>query len=65
MLVVSVVVVVTGANSFAPKAASGGHTYKLVYYLAINLVITGALLVGVPMFASSIFETILEGGPPG
>ena len=54
-----VVLVLTVANSFAPKAASGGHSYKVVYNLSISMVISGAVMLAVPAFAGSIFESIV------
>ena len=58
-LVTFVVVVLTAADAFAPKAAEGGNNLKLAYSLAIMLTITGLLMIGVPMFARSIFESIV------
>ena len=58
-LVTFVVVVLTASNAFAPKAAEGGSNLKLTYNLAIMLTVTGALMIGVPMFAHSIFESIM------
>ena len=63
VLVTSVVLVLTGANSFAPKAASGGHGYKLLYGLSINMMITGFLIVVVPRVAGSFFQGILSATP--
>ena len=62
VLVTSVVLVLTFGNAFAPKAADGGHSYKFVYNLAITMMISGFLMLAVPRFASSIFQSILEGG---
>ena len=63
VLVTSVVLVITGANAFAPKAASGGHGYKFLFNLSLTMAITGVLMLGVPRFANSMFESILEGTP--
>ena len=62
-LVTAVLVVLTCANSFAPKAASGGHGYKVLFHLAINMIITGATMIAVPYFAGSIFQSILTNHP--
>ena len=63
ILVTSVVLVLTGANAFAPKAASGGHSYKFLYNLSINMAITGVLMLMVPHFAGSMFNSILTDTP--
>ncbi|MCH8311039.1 MAG: hypothetical protein IIB17_11180, partial [Chloroflexi bacterium] len=59
-LVTTVVLVLTAVNTFAPKAAAGGSNLKLVYHGAIMLALTGAMMLGVPRFANSIFETIVN-----
>ena len=59
VLVTFVILVLTGANAFAPKAAEGGHNIKVVYYLAISMGISGFLMVGVPVFARTIFDSIV------
>ncbi len=59
-LVTLVVLVLTAANAFAPKAAEGGHPIKTMYNLGILLFITGALMILVPLFAQSIFSSIVE-----
>ena len=61
ILVTVVVLVLTGANAYAPKAADGGHTLKIAYNLSIMLLITGALMLAVPMLAISLFSTIVTG----
>ena len=63
ILVTSVVVVLTAANAFAPKAAAGGHGYNMLYNLGVNMILTGSLMLAIPHFAGSMFEKILEGGP--
>lgn len=60
-LVTSVVVVLTAVNAYAPKAASGGSNLKLVYNCAIMMAISGAMMLGVPRFADSIFSSIVSG----
>ena len=62
-LVTSVVLVLTITNAFAPKAAAGGHNYKLLYNLAANMIITGVLMIAVPRWASSMFDTIMNSHP--
>ena len=63
ILVTSVIIVITGANAFAPKAASGGHNYKVLFHLSITMVVAGALMLVVPRSASSMFHKILSGTP--
>ena len=63
VLVTSVVLVITCANAFAPKAASGGHNLMILYYLSITMIIAGVLMLVVPAAASSMFHSILEGTP--
>jgi archaellum biogenesis protein FlaJ (TadC family) len=58
--VTSVVLVLTVANSFAPKAAAGGHGYLFLYNLTINMIIAGVLMLAVPVAAGSIFNSILN-----
>ena len=60
VLVVLVVLVLTGANAFAPKAAAGGHNLKIVYNLSIMMALSGLILLAVPIFANSIFKSIVE-----
>ena len=43
-LVTAVVLVLTVANAFAPKAAEGDHSMKLAYNLAVTMTISGVLL---------------------
>ncbi|HEX77528.1 MAG TPA: archaellar assembly protein FlaJ [Dehalococcoidia bacterium] len=57
-LVILVLVVLTGANAFAAKAADGGHPYKLFYYLSIMLAISGGCLIFIPRLATMIFTTV-------
>jgi archaellum biogenesis protein FlaJ (TadC family) len=59
-LVTIVVLVLTCADAFAPKAASGGENLKTAYNLAIMMMISGGLMVGVPAAAHSIFSSILD-----
>ena len=59
-LVTFVVLVLTGSNAFAPKAAEGGSNLKLTYNLAIMMTLSGILMIVVPMFARSIFESIVS-----
>lgn len=58
-LVTFVVLVLTVANAFAPKAADGGSNLKTVYNLSILMFITGGLMLAIPVFTRSIFQTIV------
>jgi flagellar protein FlaJ len=60
ILVTLVVLVLTMANSYAPKAADGGSNIKFFYNLAIMMALTGLLLLIIPVFATSLFESITE-----
>jgi flagellar protein FlaJ len=60
-LVTTVVVVLTIVNAFAPKVAAGGGNLRVVYNLAIMMLISGALMIAVPATARSVFSSILNG----
>jgi flagellar protein FlaJ len=60
-LVTFVVLVLTFVNALAPKAADGGHSFKILYNLSTTMVITGALMLLVPWFADSLFGSIMNG----
>ena len=59
-LVMLVILVLTAANAFAPKAAEGGHNLKLLYNLGIMAAISGIManLLIVPMAVSAIFSNL-------
>ena len=57
-LVAIVVLVLTAANAFAPKAAEGGHPLKLLYNLAIMALISGANFLLVPRLVDMIFSNV-------
>ena len=63
ILVTSVVLVITAANAFAPKAAAGGHNYKILFYLSMTMGITGFLMLAIPSLAGSMFNSILNSTP--
>lgn len=60
-LVTFVVLVLTFVNALAPKAADGGHSFKILYNLSRTMVITGVLILLVPWFADSLFGSIMNG----
>ena len=59
-LVTTVVVVLTCVNALAPKATAGGGNLKIAYNLAVMMIISGGLMIGVPLSARSIFSSILN-----
>jgi archaeal flagellar protein FlaJ len=63
LLVTGVALVLTLANAFAPKAADGGSSIKFINNLAILMVVTGVIMVGVPAVADSLFTSILNNEP--
>ncbi|MCX6013833.1 MAG: hypothetical protein NTV30_10645 [Chloroflexi bacterium] len=54
-MVISIVVVLAFANAFSIYFASGGHIYKLAFYLSITMALSGLSLLIVP----SLVEIIL------
>ncbi len=57
-LVTFIILVLTAANAFAPKAAEGGHNLKLLYNLGIMSAISGANMLLIPRFVNSIFSSV-------
>ena len=57
-MVIVIVVVLTLANSFAVFATSGGHIFKLSFYLAITMAISGVVLIFVPHLVNMMFMEI-------
>lgn len=60
-LVMVVILVLTAANAFAPKAAEGGHNLKLLYNLGIMAAISGANLLLIPMLVGAVFSDLTVG----
>jgi flagellar protein FlaJ len=56
-IVIIVVVILTIANSLAPKFASGGSNLKIASYMSIMCLISGGVLGVVPTVTSKIFST--------
>lgn len=56
--VVAVILVLTAADSFAPFAAAGGHTYKLCLYGAIMTFLSGICMLVVPFIVQAIFTSV-------
>jgi flagellar protein FlaJ len=59
LMVMTVVLALTVINAFAPRAASGGHSFKMALFGALTLCATGAVLLLVPPMASSMFSDTL------
>lgn len=59
-LVTFVVLVLTIANAYAPKAAAGGHHLKIIYNLSVTMILTGTLMILIPMFTRSLFDSIIN-----
>ena len=57
-LVTLVVLVLTAANAFAPKAAEGGHSLKILYNLGIMAIISGANFLLVPRLVQGLFSNV-------
>ena len=55
MMVITIVLVLTFANATAIFATSGGHIYKLFFYLALTLCSSGAAIVFVPPVVEMMF----------
>ena len=60
MLVTFVVLVLTMANAYAPKAAEGGHSLKLTSSMSTMMMITGVLMVIIPKLAGGLFSSIVD-----
>ncbi|MBN1368572.1 MAG: archaellar assembly protein FlaJ [Dehalococcoidales bacterium] len=54
-MIMLVIVVLTLANAFTVYAVSGGHTTKLIYYLAITVAISGVVIYFVPPLVDTMF----------
>ena len=59
LMVLAVILALTVVNAFAPRAAAGGHNFKLALFGGFMLTISGAVLLIVPGMASSMFSDTL------
>lgn len=60
-LFVSVMIIMlTGANAFAPYAAAGGHRFKLFVYLSGTMLISGLAMLIIPAIVHSLFQSVAE-----
>ena len=64
LMVLIVVISLTLVNGFAPRAASGGHGFKLAFFGGITLVLSGMILLVVPPVAHSVFSSTLTDPAP-
>jgi len=55
-MVLVIVIVLSVSNAFAIYAVGGGHIYKLAFYLAIMMTISGAALVFIPLVVDMLFS---------
>ena len=58
-MVLTVVLSLTLINAFAPRAAAGGHNFKMALFGALTLCATGAILLLVPPMAGRMFSDTL------
>jgi archaeal flagellar protein FlaJ len=59
-MVLAVIIALTVVNAFAPRAAAGGHSFKLALFGAFTLCATGAVLLLVPPLANSMFSNAMS-----
>lgn len=59
-MVLTVILALTAVNAFAPRAAAGGHNFKMALFGAMTLCATGAILLLVPPLAGSMFSDTLS-----
>jgi flagellar protein FlaJ len=57
-MVVAIVIVLSLANAFAIHSTSGGHLFKLAFYLSITLAISGGAFIVVPPVVEMIFGIV-------
>lgn len=57
-MVITIVFVLTVSNAFAMFSVSGGHPRKLIFYLALTVGISGAVLTIVPSVVGILFDVI-------
>jgi len=60
LMVLTVILMLTAVNAFAPRAAAGGHNFKMALFGAMTLCATGALLLLVPPLAANMFSDTLS-----
>ena len=55
-MVIGIALVLTVSNAAAVYATSGGHYYKLFFYLAITMIVTGIAMLAVPIVVTFLFK---------
>lgn len=60
IMVLAVIMALTVVNAFAPRAAAGGHNFKLAFFGAFTMFATGVVLIVVPPMAASMFSDTLS-----
>jgi flagellar protein FlaJ len=58
-MVMAVVLALTLVNAFAPRAAAGGHSFKMALFGSLTLCATGLILLIVPPMAARMFSDTL------
>jgi flagellar protein FlaJ len=56
LMVLLVVFALTAINAFAPRAASGGHAFKMAMSGSITLIASGVVLMVIPPMAAGLFS---------
>lgn len=59
-MVMIVILALTAINGFAPRAAAGGHSFKMAFFCAITMVTSGLILLTLPPLAQSMFNDTLS-----
>jgi flagellar protein FlaJ len=57
-MVIGIIMVLTVANAVAVYATAGGHYYKIFFYLAITLGISGSAMLLLPRVVEIMFKTM-------
>ena len=55
LIIITVVLILTVANSVAPKVAAGGSHLKLASYFGLMCMVSGSIMAVVPMVTGKIF----------
>lgn len=59
-MVMVVIIALTIINGFAPRAAAGGHSFKMAFFLGITMITSGIILLALPPLASNMFNDTLS-----
>lgn len=58
-MVLAMILALTAINAFAPRAASGGHAYKMALFGAMTMAASGLILLVIPPVAQGMFSETL------